>query len=75
MPKDCGPIPSPEVYPDIPTVFAALQAHAKAHGYTLFKRDSQPPKVVVYTCDRARRGDSRAKNPSIYPKGTTKDWL
>ena len=71
-PKACGPLPSPAIYPDIPTAFAALQGHAKAHGYALFKRDSQPPKSeptrVIYACDREGRGDSRAKNPSIHPK-------
>ena len=69
LPKDCGPPPPAAVYPDILTAFSALQAHARAHGYALFKRDSQPPKVptrVIYACDREGKGDSRAKNPNIH---------
>lgn len=39
-PKDCGPPPPEAVYPDIPTGFATLQAHAKANGYVFFIRDT-----------------------------------
>jgi hypothetical protein len=55
MPQPCGP-PLTTIYADITTAVTALQSHAKAHGYALFKRDSQPPKRestnIIYACDR-----------------------
>jgi hypothetical protein len=40
MPQPCGPSPFAAIYADITTTAAALQSHAKAHGYALFKKDS-----------------------------------
>ena len=59
-------VPLPEaVYPDPATGFAAIQAHAKAHGYALFRRTSNTTKVI-YTCDRAGKYDPRGKDPNIH---------
>jgi FAR1 DNA-binding domain len=52
--------PPPRSYPDITTGFAALQAHAKAHGYALFQRDKRPT-TVVYTCDRSGNYNPKGK--------------
>ena len=42
-PTPCGPAPSEAVYTDLSTAVAAIQAHAKANGYALFRRDAHPP--------------------------------
>jgi hypothetical protein len=58
--------PPPEAtYPDIATAFAAIQTHAKAHGYAVFQRDKRANKVV-YTCDRAGQYDSKGKDPHTH---------
>ena len=64
-PPDCGPPPPAAVYPDISTAFTAIQAHAKAHRYAFFTRNSKPTRVV-YTCDGEGKGDSRPKTPNIH---------
>jgi hypothetical protein len=56
----CGPAPFAASYKDLSTGFAALQAHAKANGYALFKRDGKRTRVV-YACDRAGKYDSKGK--------------
>lgn len=72
MPKDCGPPPSTAVYPDPSTAFAALQAHAKAHGYAFLIRDTKPnktnPTKVIYTCDRQGKSLSKGQTPNIHPE-------
>jgi len=45
------PPPPEAVYTDLPTAIASIQAHAKANGYALYKRDTKPKRVVM-TCDR-----------------------
>jgi hypothetical protein len=57
--------PPEAVYPDIDTGFAAIQAHAKAHGYALVQRDKKATRVL-YTCDRAGKYDSKGKNPNVH---------
>ena len=71
-PKACGPPPSAAVYPDIPTAFAAVQAHAKAHGYAFYKRDTRPTKII-YACDRAGQAESKAKTFVIHLQRQRKD--
>ena len=69
LPKDYRPLPPIVVYLDILTAFTALQAYVRAYRYALFKRDSQPPKVltrVIYTYNKEGKGDSRAKDPNIH---------
>jgi hypothetical protein len=76
MAQPCGPPPSAAIYADITTAAAALQCHAKAHGYALFKRDSQPPKreltKIIYACDKKGKTDrsisSKLKDLTIYEK-------
>jgi hypothetical protein len=75
MPQPCGPPPSAAIYADMTTAAAALQNHAKAHGYALFKRDSQPPKrepiKIIYACDREGKDRSisfKLKDPAIHEK-------
>jgi hypothetical protein len=54
-------LPPPEaIYPDPATAFAAIQAHARQHGYAFFQRDKKLNKVV-YTCDRAGQYDPKGK--------------
>jgi hypothetical protein len=66
MPQPYGPS-STAIYADIATAAAALQSHAKAHGYVLFKRDSQPPKreltKIIYACDREGKDRSTGSKP------------
>ena len=71
-PKACGPPPSAAVYPDIPTAFAAVQAHAKAHGYAFYKRDTRPTKII-YACDKAEQAESKAKTLVIYSQRQQKN--
>ena len=64
-----GPAPPAAVYSSITTGFAAIQAHAKVHGYAFFKRDSQPPGYsptrVIYACDCSRKPPSKKKATNI----------
>jgi hypothetical protein len=64
-PRACGPPPPEAVYTDLDTAVAAIQGHAKLHGYALCKRDSKA-KRVVYTCDRFGRVQSKGKNPNTH---------
>jgi hypothetical protein len=70
MPQPCGPPPSAAIYADITTAAAALQSHAKAHGYALFKGTPSLPKreltKIIYACDRegkVRSISSKLKRP------------
>jgi hypothetical protein len=56
--------PPSRTYPDIIAGFTALQAHAKLHGYALFRQDKRPT-AIVYRCDRAGRYDPKGKNPNL----------
>ena len=47
------------------TGFAALQAHAKANGYAIYRYNKSSIREV-FACDRARKYDSRGKNPSTH---------
>jgi hypothetical protein len=68
-PTPCGPAPPVAVYTQLSTAIAAIQTHAKAHSYALFKRDSKPkgphPIRLVYACDRAGKPQSKEKRPNI----------
>ena len=61
-PESCGLAPSEAIYPDIPTAFATIQAHAKANGYAFSRREGKP-KRVVFVC---RQIDPRGKDPNTY---------
>ena len=57
--------PPEAVYPDIDTAFTELQAHAKEHGYAFF-RYSRKASRAYFACDRARKYDSRGKDPNTH---------
>jgi hypothetical protein len=61
--QSCGPAPLKAIYPDVPTAFTAIQAHAKAYGYAISCRDKRP-KRVLFVCDRAGKYDPNGKNPN-----------
>jgi hypothetical protein len=55
-------LPPPEaIYPDPNTALAAVQLHAKQHGYALKTRDSKASRVI-FACDRAGKYDSEGKD-------------
>ena len=64
-PYACGPPPPETVYTDLDTAVAAIQGHAKLHGYALCKRDSKARRIV-YTCDRFGATQSKGRNPNTY---------
>jgi hypothetical protein len=64
-PKAYGPLPSEATYADLTTAAASISEHAKSNGYALFKRSSKQRRVI-YTCDRARKPQTKAKNPNIH---------
>ena len=57
--------PPEAVYPDIDTAFTELQSHAEEHGYAFF-RYSKKATRVYFVCDRARKYDSRGKDPDTH---------
>jgi hypothetical protein len=52
--------PPEDIYSDVDTAFASIQAHAKEQGYA-FTRLTSKPKRRVFACDRAGRYDPRGK--------------
>jgi hypothetical protein len=68
-PTPCGPAPPAAVYTQLSTAIAAIQTHAREHGYALFQWDSQPPGPhpirLVYTCDRAERLQTKGEKPGV----------
>ena len=55
-------LPPPEaLYPDPNTALAAIQLHAKQHGYALNKRSSKATRVT-FACDRGGQYNSRSKD-------------
>jgi hypothetical protein len=59
--ESCGPVPPRAIYPDVLTAFAAIQAHAKAHGYAISCQDKRP-KRVLFGCDRAGKYNPKGKS-------------
>jgi hypothetical protein len=57
--------PPEAVYPDIDTAFTELQSHAEEYGYAFF-RYSKKATRVYFVCDRARKYDSRGKDPDTH---------
>jgi hypothetical protein len=73
----CGPPPSIATYVDVATAFAAIQEHAKANGYALFKRDIQPPAPkpttrITYVCDRFGKPQA-SRNKEVDPSKKRKN--
>ena len=64
-PQACGHAPPEVFYSDIPTGFAACQAHAKANGYALKIRDTKEFRAL-FVCDRAGKYDSRGKQRDVH---------
>jgi hypothetical protein len=59
-------LPPPEaIYPDPEAAFAAIQAHAKDHGYAFKKRGKRASRLV-FTCDRAGKYDPKGKDPAVH---------
>jgi hypothetical protein len=56
---------SEAIYDDVDSAFSEIQAHAREHGYTFF-RYSRKPSRVVFACDRARKYDSKGKDPNSH---------
>jgi hypothetical protein len=55
-------LPPPEaIYPDPNAALAAVQLHAKQHGYALNKRSSKATRVI-FACDRGGQYDSKGKD-------------
>jgi hypothetical protein len=57
--------PPEAIYPDIDTAFTKLQEHAEEHGYAFFRYFRKPTRVY-FACDRARKYDSRGKDPDTH---------
>ena len=64
-PKACGLSSSEATYADLTTAAASISEHAKSNRYVLFKRSSKQ-RQVIYTCDRARKPQTKAKNLNIH---------
>ena len=64
-PKAYGPSSSEAMYADLTTAAASISEHTKSNRYALFKRSSKQRRVI-YTCDRARKPQTKAKNPNIH---------
>ena len=59
------PLYQEATYADLTTAAASISEHAKSNGYALFKRSSKQQRVI-YACDRARKPQTKAKNPNIH---------
>ena len=57
--------PPEDIYPDVDTAFASVQAHAKEQGYA-FRRHMTKAKRRVFACDRAGRYDPRGKDSNTH---------
>ena len=57
--------PPEAIYPDVDTAFGEIQAHAREHGYALFRYYRKPSRVV-FACDRAGKYDSKGKDPNTH---------
>jgi hypothetical protein len=57
--------PPEAVYPNVDTAFTAIQAHAKKEGYAFYRYTKRATRVV-FACDRARKYDSKGKDPSTH---------
>jgi len=64
-PQPCGLVPTEANYPDIPTSFAAIQAHAWANEYAFCKRDTRPNRVV-FNRDQSGEYDPKGKDPEVH---------
>ncbi|CZS93089.1 uncharacterized protein RCO7_11158 [Rhynchosporium graminicola] len=71
-PQACGPAPPEAIYSDIATGFAALQAHAKAHGYAFAHQDTKPFRAL-FVCDRAGKYNPKGKSSDIHPSKRRKN--
>ena len=58
--------PPEAIYTDIPTLVAAIQAHASSNGYAFCTRSTQPHRIL-YTCDREGQYNPKGKTPSVHP--------
>jgi hypothetical protein len=60
--------PPPEaIYPDTATAITAIQEHAKAHGYALFRRDKKASREL-WACDRAGKYNPKGKGAAHLSK-------
>ncbi|CZT48203.1 uncharacterized protein RSE6_08869 [Rhynchosporium secalis] len=68
----CGPAPPIAIYSDIPTGFTAIQAYARAHGYTLRQRDIRLFRAL-FVCDCAGKYDPKGKQLDVDTSKRRKD--
>ena len=59
------PLHQEATYADLTTAAASISEHAKSNGYAPFKRSSKQRRVIC-ACDRARKPQTKAKNPNIH---------
>jgi hypothetical protein len=65
IPPTCGPAPPEAIYADIPTLFAAIQAHASNNRYAFRIRNTQQNRII-YDCDRGSQYSLKSKNPNMH---------
>ena len=53
------------IYANLIITIAFILEYAKSNKYVLFKRSSKQ-RQVIYACDRARKPQTRVKNPNIH---------
>jgi hypothetical protein len=64
--RSCGPAPPEAIYPDSEAGIAAIQAHAKDHGYALVRRDSNKTGTrILYVCDREGKYKDKGKKREV----------
>jgi hypothetical protein len=61
----CGPPPPIATYADVAAATAAIQEHARVHGYAFTQRDKQP-KRVVFICDRGGVYNNKGKSSDVH---------
>jgi hypothetical protein len=70
-PQPLGPAFPAVIYKDHHTIFTALQAHARAHGFAIVLKYMRPnkanPTTIVWTCDKAGTYNSKGKDPQLDP--------
>jgi hypothetical protein len=60
-----GPPPDGAEYPDQAAAKAALQAHGRAHGYSISIESSRPQRTV-YNCSKKGKYRDKGKNPKTH---------
>jgi hypothetical protein len=64
-PAPLGPPPDEAIYEDIPAVKAALQKHAREHGYSISVGSSRDQRAY-YSCSKGGKYQDKGKDPSVH---------